>query len=127
MHRGALVHRVLPGASATDRRNWSRSRPTHIVTAVRAGGTIKGVLLVVGDTLTTPRGGRWNPRFDFEDIVHEFGLDYGTEEELARAIAEGDEYLNQMAAKGNRADYHRVLLHALGIEPSEELLAALDA
>ena len=48
---------------------------------------IKGVLLDVGDTLTTPRGGRWNPRFDFEDTLRAFGLDHGTGNDLARAIA----------------------------------------
>src|SRR5437764_2904316 len=122
MHRGALVHRVLPGASATDRRNWSRSRPTHIVTAVRAGGTIRGVLLDVGDTLTTPRGGRWNPRFDFEETLRAFGRAYAPAQ-LSEAIAEGEAYLNRMASKGNRDDYHRVILETLGIDPVEELVA----
>ena len=88
---------------------------------------IKGVLLDVGDTLTTPRGGRWNPRFDFEDTLRAFGLDFGTGEDLARAIAEGNAYLHRMAAKGNRDDYHRVLLGALGLEANDDLLAALDA
>lgn len=87
---------------------------------------IRGVLLDVGDTLTTPRGGRWNPRFDFEDTLRAFGVDY-RHEQLAAAIAEGDAYLNRMAAEGNRNDYHRVILGDLGIDPSEELLAALDA
>lgn len=88
---------------------------------------IKGVLLDVGDTLTTPRGGRWNPRFDFEDTLRAFGLDHGTDDDLAKAIAEGDAYLHRMAARSDRADYHRVLLGALGLEAKEALLAALDA
>lgn len=88
---------------------------------------IKGVLLDVGDTLTTPRGGRWNPRFDFEDTLRASGLDYGTDDDLAAAIVEGDAYLHRMAAKGNRADYHRVMLRALAIEPNDDLLVALDA
>ena len=29
----------------------------------------RGVLFDSGDTLTRPVGGRWNPRFDFEEIV----------------------------------------------------------
>ena len=88
---------------------------------------IRGLLLDVGDTLTTPRGGRWNPRFDFEDTLRAFGLDHGTDDDLTRAIAEGDDYLRRMAATGNRADYHRVLLGALGLEADDDLLAALDA
>ena len=101
--------------------------PRHIVQLMAGLDAIKGVLLDVGDTLTTPRGGRWNPRFDFEDTLRAFGLDYGTRDDLAGAIAEGDAYLHRMAAEGNRADYHRVLLGALGLEPDDALLAALDA
>ena len=30
---------------------------------------IKGALFDSGDTLTRPIGGRWNPRFDFEEVL----------------------------------------------------------
>ena len=30
---------------------------------------IRGLLLDSGDALIGPRGGRWNPRFDFEEVV----------------------------------------------------------
>ena len=87
---------------------------------------IRGVLLDVGDTLTTPRGGRWNPRFDFEETLAAFNLVYAPEQ-LPVAIAAGDEYLNKTAAKGNRDDYHRIILEVLDIDPIPDLLTALDA
>lgn len=89
-------------------------------------GPIKGVLLDVGDTLTTPRGGRWNPRFDFEDNLAAFGAEY-PRSQLPAAIAAGEAYLHRMAAKSDRDEYHAVILEVLGIEPTDELLAALDA
>lgn len=89
-------------------------------------GLVKGVLLDVGDTLTTPRGGRWNPRFDFEDTLAAFEAEY-PRSQLPAAIAAGETYLNRMAAKGDRDDYHAVILEVLGIEPTVGLLAALDA
>ena len=89
-------------------------------------GALKGVLLDVGDTLTMPRGGRWNPRFDFEDNLAVFGADY-SRRQLPAAIAAGEAYLHRMGAKGDRDTYHAVILEVLGIQPTDELLAALDA
>ena len=86
---------------------------------------IKGVLLDVGDTLVTPRGGRWNPRFDFEETLAAFGIRYQPLV-LTRAIAAGEDYLNRANAKGNRDDYHRAILDVLAVDASPELLEALD-
>jgi hypothetical protein len=88
---------------------------------------IRGVLLDVGDTLTTPIGGRWNPRADFEDTLADFGASYGAAL-LQPAMAAGDQYLNQMAAQGggDRDDYHRAVLAVLDVTATPELLAALD-
>lgn len=87
---------------------------------------IRGVLLDVGDTLTTPKGGRWNPRFDFEDNLAARGLTFRPEA-LTSAFGAGHDYLYREAAKSNRNDYHRVILDALGIEATDELLATLDS
>ena len=88
-------------------------------------GLIRGVLLDVGDTLTRPIGGRWNPRFDFEDTLKSLGLSWDPGR-LPVAVAAGEDYLNRMAAEGNRDDYHRTILQVLGLNPNQEVLAALD-
>ena len=105
-----------PSAPPTDHRRWFAGGISEL---------IKGVLLDVGDTLIQPRGGRWNPRLDFEDILATFGITYD-DEHLAAAIAVGNAYLNRMAARGSRDDYHRAILEVLGVEPDPDLLAALD-
>ncbi len=88
---------------------------------------VRGVLMDVGDTLTTPIGGRWNPRVDFEDTLADFGASYDAAL-LQPAMAAGDQYLNQMAAQGggDRDDYHRAVLEVLNVTATPELLAALD-
>ena len=86
---------------------------------------IKGVRLDVGDTLVTPRGGRWNPRFDFEDTLAAFGIVYQPAA-MTRAISAGEEYLNRANAKGTRDEYHRAILGVLEVGASPELLKALD-
>ena len=86
---------------------------------------IRWVLLDVGYTLTTPVGGRWNPRVDFEDALAEFGASYDSAL-LRPAIAAGDEYLNRMSARADRDDYHRAVLEVLRVTAIPGLLAALD-
>jgi hypothetical protein len=39
---------------------------------------IRGVLVKVGDTPTAPIAGRWNPRFDFESTLADFGASCDT-------------------------------------------------
>jgi FMN phosphatase YigB (HAD superfamily) len=89
---------------------------------------LRGLLIDSGDTLMHPRGGRWNPRFDFEDVVtrHVGELD---DTRLPAAFAAGAEYLaaSRLGSAGARADYHRVILAGLGVpEPSAALLGELD-
>lgn len=100
-----------------------------------SGGSkvLRGLLLDSGDTLMMPRGGRWNPRFDFEEVVRRHAMAF-PEDRLREAFATGEEYLRgwatiepQIGYTAARADYHRSILAALGIgTPSAELLEDLD-
>jgi putative hydrolase of the HAD superfamily len=76
--------------------------------------------------LVGPRGGRWNPRFDFEDVLlrHAPKTEMGL---LDAAIDAGDRYLGSVDNSGARSDYHRVVLSRLGLtSPSPELLCDLE-
>lgn len=94
---------------------------------------MRGLLLDSGDTLMHPRGGRWNPRFDFEEIVARH-FPAVEAKRFPEAFAEGDRFLldwdNRATDSGSRkarAAYHRVILSVLGLdEPSAELLEELD-
>lgn len=71
-----------------------------------------------------PIGGRWNPRADFEQTV----LDHDpsiTSERFAAAIVAGDRFLTTSPSTPDHDDYHRVMLHDLGVDPTAELLADL--
>lgn len=84
----------------------------------------RAVLLDSGGVLMQPKGGRWNPRADFERTV----LDQApgiTPEQFARAIAAGDRFMDQAPTTPDPDDYHRVILEALGVDATAELLAAL--
>src|SRR5581483_7916307 len=108
---------LSPGSwrSNSGKANWGRaSLPRGLNGGCRV---IRGVLLDVGDTLTTPIGGRWNPRFDFEDNLARFGFALDSDR-LTQAFVAGDEYLNRMNSLGNRDEYHRVILGELDIEAS---------
>jgi len=89
--------------------------------------TVRGVLFDLGDTLTRPIGGRWNPRFDFEEIVRRHHPDVDPAG-VDVAVAAGQAFLDAAVdATPARADYHRVVLSALGVEdPTVDLLAELD-
>ena len=56
-----------------------------------------------------PIGGRWNPRFDFEDVVarHHPALDLTR---LPAAVAACDVFLHASPADRPREEYHRHLL-----------------
>lgn len=65
-------------------------------------------------------------RFDFEGIVARRAP--GLPDDLvAAAIETGDRYLASADGTPSRDDYHRVLLDALGVEATRDLLAELDA
>jgi putative hydrolase of the HAD superfamily len=71
-----------------------------------------------------PKGGRWNPRADFEEILlaHEPSL---TPEQLEQAISRGDDHLATLSATPDYDDYHRVVLHHLDVDATSRLLAEL--
>jgi hypothetical protein len=88
---------------------------------------IRGVLFDSGDVLIRPIGGRWNPRYDFEDIVlaHHPGSPV---ERFPEAFAVGQRVLGAGTTTANRTDYHRAMLAVLGIDaPSAALLGELEA
>jgi putative hydrolase of the HAD superfamily len=88
---------------------------------------IHGVLFDAGDVLIRPIGGRWNPRYDFEDIVVAHHPE--TRVELfPAAFAAGQRVLDAGTTTPNRTDYHRAMLRVLGTdEPSTALLQELEA
>src|SRR4051794_40184260 len=89
------------------------------------GVTIKGVLLDSGGVLMGPKGGRWNPRSDFEDNLAEHHPDLELTA-VADAIAVGDEWLhNVTSASAPYEDYYRQILSALSIDATDELLESL--
>jgi putative hydrolase of the HAD superfamily len=86
----------------------------------------RGVLFDSGDTLIRPVGGRWNPRFDFEEIVlrHLPGL---AVESFPQAFAAGQKVLDAGPATPSLAEYHLAILHALGVRrPAPRLLWELE-
>ena len=88
--------------------------------------SVRGILFDAGDTLYGPIGGRWNPRFDFEEVL----LHYHPEvpvDRFAEAIAAGKRFMDTSPSTPPRDDYHRVILSELGIrDPSGDLLADLN-
>ncbi|MCD7438409.1 HAD-IA family hydrolase [Streptomyces lincolnensis] len=87
-------------------------------------GTLRAVLLDSGGVLMRPKGGRWNPRADFEQILlaHEPSL---TPEQLEEAVSAGDDHLAALSSTPDYDDYHRVVLRHLGVEATSRLLADL--
>jgi putative hydrolase of the HAD superfamily len=88
---------------------------------------LRGVLFDSGDVLIRPIGGRWNPRYDFEDMVVAHHPE--TRVELfPEAIAAGQRVLDAGTTTPNRTDYHRAMLAVLGVDaPSAALLRELEA
>lgn len=86
---------------------------------------MRAVLFDSGGVLIGPVGGRWNPRFDFEQTVRRRspGL---ADADFAAAISVGDRYLETTIATPSRDEYHTVMLDVLGVEPTVDLLAELD-
>ncbi|MCX4537084.1 HAD-IA family hydrolase [Streptomyces sp. NBC_00841] len=71
-----------------------------------------------------PIGGRWNPRADFEQTVLAYDPSI-TPEQFAAAIAAGDHFFATSSSTPDYDDYHRVMLHNLGVDPTSQLLADL--
>jgi putative hydrolase of the HAD superfamily len=86
---------------------------------------IRGVLFDSGGVLIRPVGGRWNPRYDFEDIVL---AHHPWAHRFPEAFTAGQQVLDAATSTPLRADYHRAMLRVLGIDdPSAALLHELEA
>jgi len=85
---------------------------------------MRGVLFDSGGVLMGPRGGRWNPRYDFEEILARHG---NTAPVSPEALAAGQRTLDDATGTASRAAYHRAILAVLGVQPEPELLAELEA
>ena len=87
--------------------------------------SVKAVLLDSGGVLIGPKGGRWNPRADFEENLAEHHPDIDPDA-LAAAIAVGDAWLDTPEAiTAPYEEYYRRILGALGIDTTDDLLASL--
>ncbi|MHC5256417.1 HAD family hydrolase [Streptomyces sp. UC4497] len=86
--------------------------------------TLQAVLFDSGGVLMQPIGGRWNPRADFEQTVLAHAPSI-TPEQFAAAISAGDHFFAASSSTPDYDDYHRLMLHHLGVEPTSRLLADL--
>ncbi|MFI6446246.1 HAD family hydrolase [Kitasatospora sp. NPDC050543] len=87
-------------------------------------GHLRAVLFDSGGVLMQPIGGRWNPRADFEQTVLAHAPSI-TPEQFAAAITSGDHFFAASSSTPDHDDYHRVMLHHLGVDPTSRLLADL--
>jgi putative hydrolase of the HAD superfamily len=86
----------------------------------------RGVLFDSGDTLIRPVGGRWNPRFDFEELVLRHLPELAVDS-FPQALAAGQQVLDAGPSTPSLAEYHRAILHALGVRrPAPRLLWELE-
>ena len=87
---------------------------------------VRGILFDAGDTLYGPIGGRWNPRFDFEEVLLRYHPELPADR-FAEAIAAGKRFMDTAPSTPPRDDYHRAILSELGIRnPSSDLLTDLN-
>ncbi|MEU8231362.1 HAD-IA family hydrolase [Actinoplanes sp. NPDC048967] len=86
----------------------------------------RGLLFDAGGVLIGPVGGRWNPRYDFEQVLARH-VPAIPDSALPAAFAAGQALLDSASGTADRTDYHRAILQALGIaDPTRELLAELE-
>ncbi len=89
--------------------------------------SLRGLLLDSGDTLIGPRGGRWNPRFDFESVLRKHWPG-APQARFSDAFAVGKRFMDEYGTTPPRDLYHLAILRSLGMEqPSSQLLAELNA
>lgn len=89
-----------------------------------SGAGLQAVLLDSGGVLIRPIGGRWNPRFDFEQTVLSRAPHISPDQFVA-AIDVGDRYMSAAPRTPGYADYLRVILEHLGVAADAALLADL--
>lgn len=86
---------------------------------------VRGVLFDAGGVLIGPVGGRWNPRYDFEQVVSRHVPDVAVAS-FPTAFEAGQRVLDAAVGTADRTEYHRAILLAVGIaQPSAALLAEL--
>lgn len=88
---------------------------------------VRGLLLDSGDTVIGPRGGRWNPRFDFEERLLACWPDAPVER-FEDAIAAGNAFMDSYGGTPPYVAYYRTILDALGAPhewSDDDLLAEL--
>jgi len=88
--------------------------------------SVRGILFDAGDTLYGPIGGRWNPRFDFEEVLLRYHPEFPVDR-FIEAIDAGKRFMDAAPSTPPRDDYHRAILSQLGIhDPSSDLLTDLN-
>jgi HAD superfamily hydrolase (TIGR01509 family) len=88
---------------------------------------LRGLLLDSGGVLVRPRGGRWNPRHDFESVMARLAPHISLER-FDDAVAAGERHMDDEGATPTRDAYHRAVLEPLGLaDPPQSLLDALNA
>jgi putative hydrolase of the HAD superfamily len=88
--------------------------------------SIRGILFDAGDTLYGPIGGRWNPRFDFEEVLLRHHPEVPVDR-FPEAFAAGKRFMDAAPSTPPRDGYHRAILSHLGIhKPSRDLLTDLN-
>lgn len=118
----AASHRGRPSSGSRSPTYRGRAYP-----ATRGDrGGLRGVLFDSGDTLIRPIGGRWNPRYDFEQVVLRHVPEIPTES-FPGAFAAGQRVLDTAPATASRTEYHLAILRALGVRrPPATLLCELE-
>jgi HAD superfamily hydrolase (TIGR01509 family) len=120
-HPGTNAHKSLLKNEAV--RAESSSRDARVAARMRRMA-IEAVLFDSGGVLIGPKGGRWNPRSDFESNLDALipGL---APDAVAAAIAVGDAWLSVSPTTEPYRRYYEVILAELGIELTDARFAAL--
>lgn len=114
---------LVSGSKGVDQRA-SVHQTGRVTTPPASPDNLRAVLFDSGGVLMQPIGGRWNPRADFEQTVLAHAPSI-TPEQFAAAISAGDHLFATSSSTPDYDDYHRVMLHHLGVEPNSQLLADL--
>ncbi|MGW6359594.1 HAD family hydrolase [Streptomyces sp. NPDC055092] len=114
----------MPMGAVSAASGASGQQTGRVTTRPSSPEDLRAVLFDSGGVLMQPIGGRWNPRADFEQTVLSYAPSI-TPEQFAAAIVTGDQFFAASSSTPDYDDYHRVMLRALGVEPTSQLLADL--
>jgi putative hydrolase of the HAD superfamily len=87
---------------------------------------IEGVLFDSGGVLMGPRGGRWWPIYGFEQAV----LSHAPQASFAAldtALLPAFAYMDQVHPNEDWREFYRIVVHGIGVEPTESLLDDIAA